>query len=43
MSYTEIVTSTLVSWWFFRQVPDAWTFAGVAILIGCAIAVTRRA
>lgn len=43
LSYTEIVTSTLVSWWFFRQVPDAWTFAGVAILICCAIAVTRRA
>lgn len=23
LSYTEIVTSTLVSWWFFREVPDA--------------------
>ena len=30
LSYTEIVTSTLVSWWFFREVPDAWTLVGVA-------------
>ncbi|MEZ5798681.1 MAG: DMT family transporter [Paracoccaceae bacterium] len=41
LSYTEIVTSTLVSWWFFHQVPDALTFAGVAVLIGSAIAVAR--
>lgn len=43
LSYTEIVTSTMVSWWFFREVPDAWTFTGVAVLIGCAITVARRA
>lgn len=42
LSYTEIVTSTLVSWLFFREIPDAWTFVGVAILIGSAIAVARR-
>ncbi|MDX5350640.1 MAG: DMT family transporter, partial [Paracoccaceae bacterium] len=42
LSYTEIVTSTLVSWWFFREIPDAWTFVGVAVLIGSAIAVARR-
>lgn len=42
LSYTEIVTSTLVSWLFFREIPDAWTFVGVAVLIGSAIAVARR-
>jgi drug/metabolite transporter (DMT)-like permease len=42
LSYTEIVTSTLVSWLFFREIPDAWTFAGVVVLIGSAIAVARR-
>ncbi|MFT4148873.1 MAG: DMT family transporter [Paracoccaceae bacterium] len=42
LSYTEIVTSTLASWWFFRQLPDAQTYIGVAILIACAILVTRR-
>lgn len=43
LSYTEIVTSTLVSWWFFRELPDGWTFAGVAMLIGFALVVARRA
>jgi drug/metabolite transporter (DMT)-like permease len=43
LSYTEIVTSTLASWWFFRELPDGWTFAGVTVLIGCALLVARRA
>ena len=29
LASTTIVTSTMVSWWFFREVPDAWTFTGV--------------
>lgn len=43
LSYTEIATSTLASWWFFRELPDGWTYAGVAVLIGCALVVARRA
>lgn len=43
LSYTEIITSTLASWWFFRQVPDGWTFAGVAVLVACALMIARRA
>jgi len=37
LSYTEMIGSVIVSWWFFRQVPDALTMFGVCILIGCAI------
>lgn len=32
-AYIEIITSTLVSWLFFTQIPDQITFLGVAILI----------
>lgn len=36
LSYTEMVSSVLAGWWFFRQLPDAITILGVCILIGCA-------
>ena len=37
LGYTEMVTSTLLGWVFFRNFPDAWTLLGVTILIACAI------
>lgn len=42
LAYTEMVTSTLASWWFFKQLPDAITFMGVTVLIGAAIAMSWR-
>lgn len=42
IAYTEMVTSTLASWWFFRQLPDATTFIGVAVLIGVALTISWR-
>jgi drug/metabolite transporter (DMT)-like permease len=43
LAYTEMVTSTLASWWFFKQLPDAITFLGVTILIGAAVAISWKA
>ena len=43
LAYTEMVTSTLASWWFFKQLPDAITFLGVTILIGAALAISWKA
>ncbi len=42
LAYTEMVTSTLLGWWIFGDLPDGWTFLGVAILIGCAIYISVR-
>jgi drug/metabolite transporter (DMT)-like permease len=44
LGYTEMVTSTLLGWLFFRNFPDGYTLVGVAILIACAIYIsTSRA
>ncbi len=37
LGYTEMVTSTLLGWLFFRNFPDTYTLFGVGILIACAI------
>ncbi len=42
LAYTEMVTSTLAGWWFFKQLPDLVTFLGVAVLIGAAMAISWR-
>lgn len=42
LAYTEMVTSTLLGWWIFGDLPDGWTFLGVAILIGCAVYISVR-
>lgn len=41
-AYIEIVTSTLVSWSFFNEVPDHITFIGVSILIGSSLFIAWR-
>ncbi len=40
--YLEMVMATFVGWWFFNEMPDRWTFFGVAILICCAIYISIR-
>ncbi|MEY4982746.1 MAG: hypothetical protein RIR62_1012 [Pseudomonadota bacterium] len=42
LAYTEIVMATVVGWWFFGDLPDGWTFVGVAILIGSALYISAR-
>lgn len=42
LAYTEMVTSVALGWWFFGDFPDVWTFAGVAILIACALYISVR-
>jgi drug/metabolite transporter (DMT)-like permease len=43
LAYTEMIMATLAGWWFFGEMPDGWTFVGVAILIACAISISVRA
>lgn len=42
LAYTEMVTSVIMGWVFFRDFPDLWTFVGVAILIACAFYISMR-
>lgn len=42
LAYTEMVMAVAVGWWFFGDFPDGWTFAGVAVLIGCALYISAR-
>lgn len=42
LAYTEMITAVIAGWFFFGDFPDVWTFAGVAILIACAIYISWR-
>lgn len=42
LAYTEMITAVIAGWFFFGDFPDLWTFAGVAILIACAIYISWR-
>jgi drug/metabolite transporter (DMT)-like permease len=42
LGYTEMITAVLCGWYFFGDFPDAWTFVGVTILMGCAIYISVR-
>lgn len=42
LAYTEMVTSTILGYLFFKDFPDRWTFLGVAILIASAIYISVR-
>lgn len=41
-SYTELIWATLVGFLAFGDFPDAWTFAGAAIIIGAGLYVIHR-
>ncbi|MDE2384306.1 MAG: DMT family transporter [Alphaproteobacteria bacterium] len=41
LNYAEMITSVILGWLFFGDFPDAYTFLGVAVLIACAIFVSR--
>jgi drug/metabolite transporter (DMT)-like permease len=42
LAYTEMVMATIAGWYVFGDFPDLWTFAGVSILIACAIYISWR-
>jgi drug/metabolite transporter (DMT)-like permease len=42
LAYTEMVTSVILGWIFFKDFPDFWTFVGVSILISCALYISMR-
>jgi len=42
LAYTEMIMAVAVGWWFFGDFPDIWTFAGVAVLIACALYISAR-
>ena len=41
-AYAEMIMAVFCGWWFFGDLPDAWTYAGVAILIACALYISWR-
>lgn len=42
LGYTEMIMAVFGGWYFFGDFPDVWTFAGVGILIACAIYISYR-
>jgi len=42
IGYAEMINAVFLGWLFFGDLPDAWTFLGIAILIACALAVSRH-
>lgn len=40
LAYSEMIMATVAGWWFFGDLPDLWTFAGVGILIGSAVVIS---
>jgi drug/metabolite transporter (DMT)-like permease len=32
--YTEIIMQVLLGYWLFGDIPNAWAFAGIALIIG---------
>jgi drug/metabolite transporter (DMT)-like permease len=42
LGYTEMIMAVAAGWYFFNDFPDGWTFAGVGILIACAIYISYR-
>jgi drug/metabolite transporter (DMT)-like permease len=42
LAYSEIIMATAAGWFFFGDFPDRWTFAGVGVLIACAVYISYR-
>lgn len=42
LGYAEMIMAVVCGWWFFGDLPDQWTFAGVGILIACAVYISYR-
>lgn len=42
LAYLEMVMAVAAGWWFFGDFPDGWTFAGVGVLMACALYISAR-
>jgi drug/metabolite transporter (DMT)-like permease len=42
LGYTEMINAVVCGYVFFSDFPDAWTFVGVSILMGCAFYISLR-
>jgi drug/metabolite transporter (DMT)-like permease len=42
IKYTELVHASILGFWFFQDVPDAWTLTGAAIIICSALYMIHR-
>ncbi|MEQ9398367.1 MAG: DMT family transporter [Longimicrobiales bacterium] len=41
IGYLQIVFAAGWGWLLFREFPDAWTWAGAAVIVGCTVVLTR--
>ena len=42
LGYTEIITNILISYYFFHELPDNWTYLGLFIIILSGLYISRR-
>ena len=42
LGYTEIITNILISYYFFHELPDNWTYLGLFIIVFCGLYISRR-
>ena len=42
LGYTEIITNVIISYYFFNELPDNWTYLGLFIIVLSGIYVSRR-
>ena len=42
LGYTEIITNILISYYFFKELPDNWTYLGLFIIVLSGLYISRR-
>ncbi len=42
LGYTEIITNILISYYFFKELPDNWTYLGLFIIVLSGIYISKR-
>ena len=42
LGYTEIITNILISYYFFHELPDNWTYLGLLIIVMSGLYISRR-
>jgi len=42
LGYTEIITNIIISYYFFHELPDNWTYLGLFIIVLSGLYITRR-
>ena len=42
LGYTEIITNIIISYYFFHELPDNWTYLGLFIIVLSGLYISRR-